>query len=430
MTSSQEFREVTVGSSIDGRYGVKREIARGAMGIVSEAVHETLRASVAIKTLTHAARDWSSGVPRLMREGRLASLSRHPNVVAVQDAGACAVHGPFVVFEMLEGRSLDSLLIARERLDVALVARLGQQLASALAHVHACGVLHRDLKPANVVVTRERPNERELAKLIDFGIAGVAGEPTPEEPKLTAVDELLGTVEFMAPELLLHESGPTFATDVYSFGVLLYECLTGGLPFPGRPAAVITAHAAGTRPRSPRELVPELPHELDEAILAAIAREPSARIGIGELERVCARLAAQNDAARAAAPGGTDAARRQFTRAPYSAPVRLVTRGGAVDGRTEDISEGGLLVVVTGECGEGESVTVRFPLPTSGRVVTAAGVARWIKVQRGRRAVGIAFESLAEDAAAEIRAFADIMSRGGVPQGFAKTLWTTAGGPR
>lgn len=416
---------VAPGTVVGGRYEIRREIARGAMGVVYEAMHETLRSAVALKMLTPAASEWSAGVPRLLREARMLALCRHPHVVAVHDAGTCPAHGPFVALERLEGRSLDSLVVARGGLDPAGVARVGAQLASALAHVHGRGVLHRDLKPANVMITRGGPSGDD-ARLIDFGVAVSVERAASLEPKLTATDELLGTIEFMAPELLLHEAGPSFASDVYSLGVLLFEALTGQLPFPGRATAIISAHASGlTAPRAADAREGVSP-ELSDVIAGALARHPEERITLAELERACAQLAARHGATSLVEPPApvSMAARRQFARVPYNAPIRLVTAAGAIDGRTEDISEGGVLAVVAGECGEGEAVTIRFPLPVSGRVVLGAGVARWIRSQRGRRAVGIAFHTLGAEALAEVRAYVELMSRGAPREGLAKTSWS------
>lgn len=424
MIGAVEVTAAGPSSVIDGRYAIKREIARGAMGVVFEATHLTLRTAVALKTLTPAALDWRSGSPRLLREARVLAACRHPRIVRVQDAGVCPAHGPFLALEMLEGRSLDSYLVARQRLDVTTVARIGEQLCAAVAHVHTLGILHRDIKPSNVLVTRDEGGRGDSLRLIDFGIAGLPEAEDATSAKLTAAGELLGTVEYMAPEVLLHESVASPAADVYALGVLLYECLTGNVPFAGRPTAIISAHATGAAPPPIRESRADVPAPFESAILSALSRDPKARIASAEaLGRMCLdmldRPGQSLSLLEPAFSSPTAQARRQFPRAPYSAPARVVTKGGAVDGRTEDISEGGVLVVVSAECAEGESVTVRFPLPTSGRVLVVEGIARWTKTQRAQRAVGVAFRALAPDAVEDIRAYAEFMTRGGPREGLA-----------
>jgi len=401
------------GAVVDERYVIKREIARGGMGVVFEATHTTLRSAMALKMLTPASREWSAGQPRLLREARVLASCSHPRIVRVHDAGVCEIHGAFVALEMLEGRSLDSYLVARQRLDARTVARIGEQVCDAVAHVHSRGLLHRDIKPANLVVARDESGVSDGLKLIDFGVATISAELQSQEPKLTRVGTVLGTPEYLAPELMLGRATASAASDVYSIGVLLFEALTGELPYTGDASALALAHAMNKPRGKPPPIPGEVPPALWAAIQRALAREPSSRTDSAEsLGRICREALGGADAPLdlllAASPSG---GKRQFQRAPYSAPARVWMRAGQVDGRTEDVSEGGVLVVVSAECVEGEKVRVRFPLPTSGLVLEVEGVARWIKTQRAQRAMGIAFDRLGQDALRDIRAYAEIMTR-------------------
>jgi serine/threonine-protein kinase len=409
MDSEAEYREARPSAVIDRRYVVRREIARGGMGVVFEAEHVLTRAPVAIKTLTDEALGWATVRQRLLREARALAVAKHPRVVGVLDAGVCGAHGPFIALEMIDGRTLESFVMARGRLPVATVIAIAAQVSSALAHAHARGVVHRDVKPGNVLVTRE--SGREVLKLVDFGIARVAGNDDVVDRKLTRGAEVIGTIEYVAPEQIVDGAEPTPATDVYALGVTLYECLAGDVPHAGSLSHIMAALASGASPRPLRALRPDIPEALAAIVERAMARAPDRRFPhaaalaesclalAGNVEPPLALLDAQHDAPR----------RRHHVRAPFVTPARICTAAGPRDGRTEDISEGGLLVVMEASCEEGEQVEVRFPLPTSGRVVGVRAVARWARTQRGQRAVGVEFTHLPEEAGADIRRYVSFM---------------------
>lgn len=415
MTSEPRYVEASPASTIDRRYTVRREIARGGMGIVFEAEHSLTRSPVAVKVLTTAALGWPIVHARLMREARALAIARHPGVASVLDAGVCRSHGPYLVLEMIEGRSLESFIVARRTLDVDSTVAVAQQLAAALTYVHGTGVVHRDVKPGNVLVTREAGREGDVLKLLDFGIARVGEGDDVVERKLTQQTDVLGTIEYMAPEQILDGLPPTPATDVYALGVTLFECLVGDVPFPGTMTQVMSALLAGKPVPSIRESRPDVSPALESAILRAMRRDPAQRhASPDELAAACVAAIGHAprrldllDPPRAHADGSS---RRQFTRAPYVTPVRVLGQAGACDGRTEDISEQGLLVVTSGSCVEGDEVTVRLPLPSSGRVVTLPGIARWAKTQRGQRAIGIELGAIPPDARADIRNYVALMT--------------------
>ncbi len=422
------FEEAKTASLVDRRYAIKREIARGGMGVVFEAEHTTLRSPVALKTLTSTALASSAVHARLMREARALSVVRHPGVTNVLDAGVCRTFGPYVALEMIEGRSLDGLVVARQRLDVESVVSIALQLAQALGAAHARGVIHRDVKPGNVLVTRDASGGGDRVKLIDFGIACVRGEDDVVTRRLTQAGEVLGTIEYIAPEQLLDPAPPTVRADVYSLGALAYECLMGDVPFQGPPRTILTTLLAGGRPSSIRERRPDVPAAVDAAVMRALSRDPSARFASAQAFEE-ALLAAWGRAPRPLslleAPRSSEgraegSSRRQFVRAPYVTPVRVVSSNGAWDGRTEDVSEGGLLVVMPSHAEKGETpessaqgqrVSVRLPLPASGRVVTVEATACWTRAQRGQRAMGISFTSLAEEVRDDIQKYVALMSR-------------------
>lgn len=413
MNPKDRFVEAGPGAVVDRRYELKREIARGGMGIVHEAQHVALRTSVALKTLTSAALEWPMVHARLMREARALSMVRHPGIASVLDAGSCPHHGSYLALEMIEGRSLESFIVARQRLDVESVVQIAIQLGGSLSFVHDRGIVHRDVKPQNVLVGRDASQPGDVLKLIDFGIASVPGDHDVVDRKLTSSGEILGTVEYMAPEQLLDGAPPSPATDIYALGVTLYECLVGDVPYPGTASAVMTTLLTGKPPRPIREKRPDVPVALEAAVMRALAREPGHRFGRADaLARVVMASVPRAPSALRLLdlPSEPDpATRRQFARAPFVTPVRILAGAGPADGRTEDISEGGLLVVTSAPVKEGERVHVRLPLPSSGRVVTCEATARWARTRRGQKAVGLAFVALPEDAAADIRAYVGLM---------------------
>lgn len=408
------YVEATPGGVVDRRYRVKREIARGGMGVVHEADHEVVRRPVALKTLTGAALETPLLHARLIREARALSMITHPHVVAVHDAGCCEVHGTYVALEMLEGRSLEGFVVARRQLELDTVLEVTRQIGGALAAVHAQQIVHRDVKPGNVLVALGADRRTEVLKLIDFGIATVPGQADVVDRKLTHDGEILGTVEYMAPEQLLDGAPPSFASDVYALGVTLYECLAGDVPHPGRAPAVMAALAAGKRFKPIREVRPDVPPWLASAIERALSVERGQRF-----PDALAFVAACTPSIASAPPSSIGlieveaeepSTRRQYVRAPYVTPVRILTAAGSADGRTEDVSEGGLLVVTTAAVQEGERVSVRFPLPRSGRVVTVEATARWTRTRRGQKAVGVAFAALPDPVREELRAYVGLMA--------------------
>jgi len=359
---------------------------------------------------------------------------RHPNIVLIQDAGACPKHGPFLALQMIDGRPLDGILIGRRCLSVGQAVAVGVQLCHALETVHRHGVVHRDVKPSNLLISRTATSDQ--VELIDFGVATAGVQDASASSKLTKMGELLGTVEYMSPEQLMESAPIDERTDVYAAGVVLYECLSGEVPFGGSATAVITSFIQGIRPASLRERGVTVPAALEAAVSTALEVDPSrrypsahafgaaCRAALGGVVPEIALLDVQHDQpASAAAPSGARLAtrpaasesghrRRQFLRAPYVTPIRiLLGPNRACDGRSEDISEGGVLVVADTECATDQRVKVRLPLPTSGRVVVLDATTKWCKASRNQRAIGIEFFDPPEDVRAEIRAYAELMAR-------------------
>ncbi len=419
-----------IGTTVDRRYLLKREIARGGAGAVFEAEHLYTKRSVALKLLLPEQRSAPEPRARLLREALALSAARHPGVVAALDAGETDDGTPYLVLELLEGRSLEGILAVRRRIGAAEVAWLGAAVCEALAAAHRCGIIHRDIKPSNVFVARDEQGQ-EVVKVFDFGVARV---PT-EKNKLTQDGALLGTPEYMAPEQLLARDVDG-RTDLYAVGVTLYECLAGVVPFEGNFGEVLLK--ASTQPLPPlRQKAGDVTPEFAAVVERALARDPDARftdaLAFAQALRKAAPTsapgsllgirqgpppipvrpgaapvaAAAAEPARASLSGSGRGApvppplpttRRRFPRAPYVTPVRIVHDQVVLDGRSEDVSVGGLLVLAPQAFEQAQLVKVRFALPMTGRVIEIGATARWVKAAGVRGAVGLQFSSLPADA--------------------------------
>jgi hypothetical protein len=271
-----EVGEPLVGEIVDTRYELRRLIARGGMGLVFEAHHKYTRRTVALKLLPDGLRSQSEAHARLLREAHALTTVRHPGFVEVLDAGVCDDHGPYVVLEMLEGRTLDGILAARRQLTVQDAVQLGRQLCDAVAHANGRGVIHRDIKPSNVFVARNEVGQ-ETVKIIDLGVAALAeGHLAQHDPKLTTAHEVIGTPEYMAPEQLWgHEVDAR--TDVYAIGMTLYECLTGEVPYTGSYPEVLVRVSNAVEPPKVREKRADVPLAVATVIENALEKDAGAR---------------------------------------------------------------------------------------------------------------------------------------------------------
>jgi eukaryotic-like serine/threonine-protein kinase len=411
-----------IGSLVDRRYLLKREIARGGAGAVFEAEHVYTRRSVALKVLIPEQRMAAEPRARLLREALALTAARHPGVVAALDAGEAEDGTPYIVLELLEGRSLEGILAVRRRIAPAEAAWVGAAICDALAAVHRNGVLHRDIKPGNVFVARSEQGA-EVVKVVDFGVARMSTERT----KLTQEGALLGTPEYMPPEQLLARPLDE-RTDLYAVGVTLYECLTGVVPFEGNFGEVLLK--VSTEPVPPlRQKAPEVSPELASIIERALARDPQDRFADAQSFAQALRQAAPAGSvgsllgirrgpppppvravadapavdrsslpgarrAPAAVPPPLPQSRRRFPRAPYVTPVRIDDGHAVLEGRSEDVSVGGLLVLAPQAFEQAAPVRVRFALPMTGSVIEVDATARWVKAARITGAVGLQFASL------------------------------------
>ena len=257
-----------------GAYRVLRQIGSGGMASIHEALDTQLGHRVAIKRLHPHIASRPGAAERFLREGRAAARIRHPHVVQVFALGGEGAGGPYLAMELLEGRDLGDLLSGQGRLGVAETLSIILPVIAGVAAAHDAGVVHRDLKPSNVFVAAG-PGGRAWPKVLDFGVSKVL-EPDGGAPS-TATDGVIGTAAYMAPEQARAARNASFLSDQYSLGVMLFQCLTGELPFATTGVydllvAIMTAPLV-----APGQRVPSIPPELDEIVLRAMSREPAQR---------------------------------------------------------------------------------------------------------------------------------------------------------
>jgi serine/threonine-protein kinase len=270
-----------IGHQVDGRYEVVAVIGEGGMGTVYEVRHTTLGRRFALKVLRRDIAD-AEHTARFIREAKAAAAIGHPNIVAVSDFGEIEVpvpgdpsrRGPpvpYFVMEYLTGISLAQLLRTDRTLDAARAAQIVVQCASGLGAAHAAGVIHRDLKPDNIFLTRS--GEREFVKLLDFGVAKMAGAG-----RLTRAGMVFGTPHYMSPEQAAGQSVDHRA-DIYALGVILYECLAGKVPFEADTyMGVLTKHMFAT-PEPIERMVPDASRlgALGPIVMRCLAKNPAER---------------------------------------------------------------------------------------------------------------------------------------------------------
>lgn len=271
----------------EGKYRLDERLGGGGMGTVYRATHLLIDRPVAIKVLSQRFVGDTTAKQRFRREARAAGRMHHPNAVSVTDFGATADGYLYIVMELLEGQTLRDLLAREAPLDIARVVSIMLQTCAAVSAAHDVGLIHRDLKPANIFI-EQRSNTPAVVKVLDFGVAKFAVEEQADDDyqTLTQVGAIIGTPRYMSPEQCSGSGGVTTASDVYSLGIILYEMLSGVVPFNAETPLAIALRHVSDPPRPLREIVPGVPEQLEAITHKALAKRPSDRFAdANELRR-------------------------------------------------------------------------------------------------------------------------------------------------
>lgn len=273
-------------SVLGGKYRILRRVGTGGIGTVYAAEHLGLGFQVAVKVLKGAAAADAAEVARLRREARVQMSLEHPNVVRTFDLDQMPDGTLYVVMELLQGLSLQQRLKRERPLPPGVAIPVFMQSCRALSAAHRFGIVHRDLKPGNIFLC-----EGGGVKVLDFGMSKLA-----QEESLTQDGYTLGTPEYMSPEQCVGDSTDA-RSDIYAFGVLMYEALTGELPFISKNRQTLLEHHQRSTPRSMRSVRPDLdiPEELDRIVLSCLSKRPQDRPDEARhLESQLAQLPAQS----------------------------------------------------------------------------------------------------------------------------------------
>jgi len=311
------------GTTLAGRYQLLQRLGTGGMAHVYEARDLHLQRLVAVKLLREDLISDAAFHARFLQEARAAANLSHPNIVTIHDFGVEA-HQYFLVMELVGGTDLKTLLRRRERLAIDEAIEILAQACAGVGYAHRAGLIHCDLKPQNILVATDG-----RTKIADFGIARALSTIEPTERS----DVVWGSPQYFAPEQAAG-GPPSPASDVYSLGVILFEALTGRLPFQASDTESLAELHLRAAPPSPRLYRPEIPPALEQIVLKVLSKEPSARYRTADqLGRVLAGLVPRADQPPAVFPS-----------APVADPEARTTAMPPAAGRLDWIAVGlGLL---------------------------------------------------------------------------------------
>ena len=266
-----------IGERIFGEYTIVEHLGDGATGAVYLARQDSINKEIAVKVLQAKAAEDDETVQRFQREAQAISLLTHPNIIRVLIFGRTDSGLLYLAMEYVEGDTLHDLMQGPEEVDEMKIIKIFKQLCSAVAEAHEMGIIHRDLKPENILLTEWR-GEKDFVKILDFGLAKIGGAAKTDENqnKLTKAGVVYGTPAYLSPEqaqaLELDRR-----CDIYTLGCILYEFMTGRLPFTGETAVHVLGCHVHDDPTPPSQIEPGVHRTMEEIILKAMAKEPDDR---------------------------------------------------------------------------------------------------------------------------------------------------------
>ena len=262
-----------VGKLLDGKYRLVEKVGEGGMGSIYRAVHTEMGRTCAIKLLTAVSPGREDALARFKREAKMASSIDSPHAVTIYDFGASEDGTMFLAMEFIDGKPLSKIIAAERPLPLERVVKITSQIAEGLTAAHALGIIHRDLKPDNVMLTR-KSGESDYVKVLDFGIAKTVAEDASDN--LTKTGFVLGTPVYMSPEQLLGEKLDP-RSDIYSLAIIVYEMLSGRLPFEGDNPQSVMMKRIMAEPIRLRNFAPKVSENIEIAVMEGLAREPNTR---------------------------------------------------------------------------------------------------------------------------------------------------------
>jgi serine/threonine protein kinase len=262
------------GDKLAGKYLIVRVIGEGGMGVVYEAKHLRMKARVAIKMLSPAVAKDAEFRVRFEREAQAAGALKGPNVARILDVDSTSSDLPYLVMEFLEGNDLSRELEARGRLPISEAVDYVLQACDAMVEAHAAKIVHRDLKPSNLFLCAAAEEGGRIVKVLDFGVSKTGPEAGL---RLTATRATLGTPMYMSPEQIRSSRNVDERTDVWSLGVILFELLTGRMPFHGESSTAVAAAIVADPCLRLRDILLDAPPELDLTVYKALEKDPKER---------------------------------------------------------------------------------------------------------------------------------------------------------
>jgi serine/threonine-protein kinase len=318
-----------IGSILDEKYEIVRLVGEGGMGSVYEAKHLLIGRRLAIKFLHPQYATSTEVITRFHREAQAAAKIGHENIIEVTDMGTAVDGSPYIVMEFLEGCDVKTLIENEEQIPVKRAAHIMVQSLSALHAAHQVGIIHRDIKPENIYLIEKGLNP-DYVKLLDFGISKFRALETDDAKGLTQTGTVLGTPHYMSPEQARGEQDLNLRSDIYAMGVILYQMLTGKLPFDAANYNALLIKILTEEPVPPEQLNPDLPPELADAINTAMSRDPNTRFS--DCLTFRARLLPFVPGASDVTSSLSTASRTAIREAMYSMPTPMEMTQSGIEG--------------------------------------------------------------------------------------------------